>query len=146
MCRWKLEDVCEHHTVRSMLHCFWASTAVVWRSEAINECDVPLTVITSQEITHTFPLCHAPDLSTFPRGGERKTLLKLSDVYWGTWVKEHHRDWCSQHLHGPPHCHPLIFLILFACQSETPPPLPSQISFFKSTPVMRNCRVCHEAF
>lgn len=61
--------------VRNMQHLFWACTLAVWRPEAMNECDVRVTVITSQEITHTFPLCHAPNLCTFPRRGGR-------EVFW----------------------------------------------------------------
>lgn len=35
----------------------------------MNGCDVGATVVTSQEITHTSPICHARNL--FPRKGER---------------------------------------------------------------------------
>lgn len=43
------------------------SLNTVKRPEVMNEGNLCQTVITSPEITHTFPLCHAPHLCAFPR-------------------------------------------------------------------------------
>lgn len=104
MCSYKFQDICEPHTIRKMQNPFWARTLAVWRPNVMNECEVRVTVITSQEITHTSPTVMHQISVLFP--GE-----VVEDSFEAGCVLRHlsQRALVEWMLSAAPHCHPLNF-------------------------------------